>query len=140
MTDYIAFGNRLRELRLEKGLSQSALSALTEDTGTRGQIAKYELGLRKPTAEALTSLAAVLGVTPRYLLLGEEGTEEPKLRDTTAPRRDKFRVQGKPRGRTTIQIYPDNAATIRRLSLNYGLSTADLVSQLLDYCVRNLEA
>jgi len=69
--DYVGetIGQRLRRIRLERGLSQRALS-------TRGvgyaYISRIERGDRVPSMKALRALAGVLGVTVQYLETGEE--------------------------------------------------------------------
>ena len=60
------FSQRLKELRLEKGLTQEQLSKLI-DVGQSGYI-NYELGINKPKAKRLEKLANVLGVSVSYLL------------------------------------------------------------------------
>jgi transcriptional regulator with XRE-family HTH domain len=63
---------RLRELRVEVGLTQRELA---ERTGTdHTTIAKYETGDRIPFVERLAALAAALGVTPSHLTAMKDGT------------------------------------------------------------------
>lgn len=60
------FGNRLKQLRLEKGLTQAQLGAffnLAEST-----ISLYETGKRTPHYDILTSLAVFFGVSADFLL------------------------------------------------------------------------
>ena len=60
------FAERLKELRLEKELSQSELS---KQTGlSRSAIAFWELCERVPSAEAVVILAKYFGVSADYLL------------------------------------------------------------------------
>lgn len=58
--------NRIRELRLEKGLSQEELGKVLNVSGRT--IGHYENGSREPTPEALNKLADFFGVTIDYLL------------------------------------------------------------------------
>ncbi len=60
------FSERLKELRVEKGLSQMALAS---ETGlTAAAIGFWELGKRVPNAEAVVTLAKYFGVSTDYLL------------------------------------------------------------------------
>ena len=60
------FAERLKELRLEKGLSQNQLAKATGLT--HAAISRWESGLRQPTAAAIITLAGFFGVTSDYLL------------------------------------------------------------------------
>ncbi|MBD5636475.1 MAG: helix-turn-helix transcriptional regulator [Clostridia bacterium] len=60
------FTKRLKELRLEKGLSQIQLA---KETGLgKSAIGVWELGQRVPSALAIITLAKYFGVTADYLL------------------------------------------------------------------------
>ncbi len=60
------FTERLKELRMEKGLSQESLS---KELGVgRSSITYWEKGLRVPSAEAIIILAKFFGVSSDYLL------------------------------------------------------------------------
>lgn len=61
-----AFGLRLRELRLNAGLSQEALGGLAGLDRT--YISSCERGRRNATLEALHKLGAALNVSPSALL------------------------------------------------------------------------
>lgn len=66
------FAKRLRELRRQKNLTQIELGELVGITGAH--IGRYERGsAKKPSAETIKRLAAVLGVSSDYLI---EGTSE----------------------------------------------------------------
>jgi transcriptional regulator with XRE-family HTH domain len=54
-----AFGDRLRQLRIERGLSQGALAGSGMSTG---YLSRLERGQRQPTARAVSHLAAQLGL------------------------------------------------------------------------------
>lgn len=60
------FAERLKELRIEKGLSQNQLAKATGLT--HAAISRWESGLRQPTAAAIITLAKFFGVTSDYLL------------------------------------------------------------------------
>ena len=60
------FSERLRELRIAKGLSQMQLSL--EVTVSQSAIAKWELGKTEPTASAIILLAAYFNESTDYLL------------------------------------------------------------------------
>src|SRR5215467_9060596 len=62
-------GERLRRLRLERGLSQRELSA---PGVSYSYISRIEAGARRPSVKALRMLARKLGVTPEYLETGSE--------------------------------------------------------------------
>src|SRR5437667_8850223 len=66
-------GERLRRLRLERGLSQRELS---EPGVSYAYISRIEGGARRPSVKALRMLARKLGVSADYLETGSE------LRDT----------------------------------------------------------
>lgn len=60
------FAERLKELRIEKGLTQDKLA---EETGlSQAALARWENGLRSPAAYALIILAKYFNVTTDYLL------------------------------------------------------------------------
>lgn len=59
-------GNRIRAIRIEKGLSQAELGAVVSLTGDR--IQKYENGVRKPKIDLLKQIAAVLEVEVTALM------------------------------------------------------------------------
>lgn len=60
------FAERLRELRIEKGLSQNELA---KELGlSHAAISRWESDLRQPAASAIIMLAKYFGVTSDYLL------------------------------------------------------------------------
>ena len=69
------FGNRLRELRTEKGLSQRQLADMM--VVSRGAIFNWETGKRLPDISMLARLARCLGVESYVLLDAMQGAEEP---------------------------------------------------------------
>src|SRR6266576_2182796 len=62
-------GERLRRLRLERGLSQRELSA---PGVSYAYISRIEAGARRPSVKALRMLAKKLGVSADYLETGSE--------------------------------------------------------------------
>ena len=61
------FSNRLKELRIEKGLSQENLSKELNYKISQSAIAMWELNKRIPNLDALIILAKYFGVTIDYL-------------------------------------------------------------------------
>lgn len=59
-------GNRIRTIRVEKGMSQTELGNLVGLTADR--IQKYENGARKPKKDLLKNIAAALGVSTLALV------------------------------------------------------------------------
>ncbi len=66
----MTFGQRIKELREDSGLSQTETS---EAIGcARSTLANYESGARDPSFEMLLNIASWFGVTTDYLLGLEE--------------------------------------------------------------------
>ena len=70
MSPCSVFGNRLRELRILRGLTQSDLAELMHITATT--ISRYELGEREPSIDSLNVIADFFDVDFNYLLGGSE--------------------------------------------------------------------
>lgn len=75
-----AFGRALRQIRLQKKLSQEDFS----DISGRTYLSNLERGKQSPTLEKINQLASVLGVHPRVLvnltyLIYEESLEIEKF-------------------------------------------------------------
>src|SRR5438094_10148576 len=68
-----SIGERLRRLRLERGLSQRDLSA---PGVSYAYISRIEAGARRPSVKALRMLAKKLAVTPGYLETGSDLDDE----------------------------------------------------------------
>lgn len=64
--NYIAIGQRIRALRMEKGLSQSALSELVDKTPT--YISYIENGIKSMSLDTFVAVANALGTTADELL------------------------------------------------------------------------
>lgn len=60
------FGDRLRELRIEKGCSQEEIAKIFKSS--RSRISMYEQGAREPDFEVLETLADYFNVDMDYLL------------------------------------------------------------------------
>jgi transcriptional regulator with XRE-family HTH domain len=73
------FAQRLRRLRLARGLSQRAVS---EPGISYAYVSRLESGQRQPSVKAIRRLAARLGVSPEYLETGRDvdAAEELELR------------------------------------------------------------
>lgn len=73
-TAFVSFGERLREIRKEKRLTQEAFAQLL---GTSKQVlSRYETGQRSPKISQVQEYAQKLGVSAEYLMeeTAEEGT------------------------------------------------------------------
>ena len=66
------FSERLRELRQNKGLSQSQLADALNIS--KSAISMYELGKREPDLEALEGIADFFNVDINYLIGKEDGS------------------------------------------------------------------
>lgn len=62
----VNFGERLRQLRKVKGLSQAQVADILG--GTKMMVSSYETGLRYPPYPTLVKMARLYGVTTDYLL------------------------------------------------------------------------
>ena len=65
----MTFGDKIKKLRKEKGLSQNELGKIVNMQGR--YIGKYELNQVKPTLDAIIKLSKALNVSTDYLLLDE---------------------------------------------------------------------
>src|ERR671937_2784608 len=70
-----SIGQRLRRLRLEKGLSQRELAG---PGVSYAYVSRIEGGQRRPSLRAIRVLARRLGVSPQYLETGSMTTSEEK--------------------------------------------------------------
>lgn len=62
----VDFGERIRQLRKAKGLTQAQLAELVG--GTKVMVSSYELGTRFPPYTTLVKLAQIFGVSTDYML------------------------------------------------------------------------
>src|SRR5689334_13677023 len=60
-------GQRIKQLRLARGMSLDALATALGGAVTKQALSKYELGKAHPSARVLTLLASVLGVKASQL-------------------------------------------------------------------------
>lgn len=76
----VHLGNRIKDLRKQKNLSQSELA---DKVGiSYAQIGRYETKGAQPPAETLKKIADTLGVTPDFLIYGTSGEKaKTKLKD-----------------------------------------------------------
>ena len=68
-------GERIRTLRIQKGLSQAQAAKLC-GWSAASRLANYESGLRNVGADDAMVLARILGTSPGELLFGERGDED----------------------------------------------------------------
>lgn len=66
------YGKRIRESRIEKGLTQTQLAQLISTT--QSTIEKYEREELQPNVDAIIDLCHVLGISADYLLGLEDET------------------------------------------------------------------
>src|SRR3954465_11324422 len=69
-------GQRLKRLRLDRGMSQRELAS---PGVSYAYISRIEAGTRQPSVKALRKLAAKLGVTAAYLETGDNRTQTDDL-------------------------------------------------------------
>lgn len=74
----MSLGNRLRQTRQMKGLTQKQLAELSGEKNT--SISNWELELNQPSAESLANLCKALGVSADYLLDWDENKHSDKCR------------------------------------------------------------
>lgn len=65
-----ACGRRIRQLRLERELSQRALAANVPGI-SYAYVSRIEAGTRQPSLQAINRIAAVLGVDPHWIATGQ---------------------------------------------------------------------
>ncbi|MGG2460280.1 helix-turn-helix domain-containing protein [Streptomyces sp. RGM 3693] len=76
------FGQKLRSLRLQRGLSQNDLA---EPGLSAGYISLLENGKRPPTSEVILRIAARLDVSPEVLSSAQEVSAQPRATDIAEP-------------------------------------------------------
>lgn len=74
-------GERIKQLRLQKGWSQGQVAKLCGWSGAP-RLANYESGIRSVGADDAIVLAKVLGTTPSELLFGEPGDQSQWLNES----------------------------------------------------------
>jgi len=101
MDDY-EFGNRLYELRVKSGLTQSELAKMLGVTNKA--VSKWETGKAKPITDTLTKLATTFQIPFEELLLPGGGNKQMKI--------EKIVITGGPcAGKTTAMSWIQNAFT-----------------------------
>lgn len=71
---FVRLGNKLKNVRKTRGLTQEELSALS-GVSTR-HISKIEKGVMNSSYEILTQIAAALGMTPDYFFASDNDEDE----------------------------------------------------------------
>jgi Zn-dependent peptidase ImmA (M78 family)/DNA-binding XRE family transcriptional regulator len=123
--------NRIRQLRLAKGLSLEALAQSMGGVVTKQALSKYEKGLAKPTATVAVRLAASLGVKTLQLW------EEPSIKVELVAYRCRVRLGQKERAR--IEALATKTLEDRcRLQAKLGLESR-LENIIAQYQIKNLE-
>lgn len=74
--DRVAYGTRIKQLRISKGLTQEQLAEKMNVTGT--YIGKIEKGQQAGSIELAVELAMFFGISLDFLLLGKEHRIESK--------------------------------------------------------------
>lgn len=77
-------GQRLRALRVQRGLSQEEVAKATGIT--RGNISNYELDRFKPSTESIVRLASFFNVSVDWLLTGKGNSPVPNKTDGSEER------------------------------------------------------
>lgn len=88
-------GQRVRRLRLERGLTQKAVAG---SRVTSGYVSRIEHGDRRPSVAALRAMARALDVTPALL---ETGLESPLV---AAARELVYAVEQRPRSEARLDL------------------------------------
>lgn len=128
-----ALGARVRQLRTEKNLSQEELS---KQVGTsRVQICRIENGLRNADQMTIREMARVFGVTESYLVCGKD--DPAPLSET--PCTDTFRIRGRPKGRTAVQLYPETSDILHFLGRKHGITTPELMEQIVAFALDHMD-
>lgn len=64
-------GDRIKQKRVELGLSQEELGLKCGWENAKARISNYELNLRTPKIKDLINIAKALNVTPKWLTFGD---------------------------------------------------------------------
>lgn len=72
----MTIGDRIKQLRVEKGMSQDEL-AKTVGYKSRSTVGKIELGKMDITQSSIVAIAKALGTTPEYLMGWEDTPATP---------------------------------------------------------------
>jgi transcriptional regulator with XRE-family HTH domain len=110
------FGAKLRQLRTQHNLSQTAL-AQQLSLATHAHVSNLEAGRKTPSLDLVLEVAHLFGVTTDYLLRDSLAVEPP--------------LPGTSPQRTTGKQYPRLfGAKLRHLRKTHGLTQLDLSQQL----------
>ena len=126
-------GARVRQLRVQHGLTMAELSERV-GCASRGQIGRIESGIRNANQLTIRQLAKALDVTESFLIYGRD--DPALLPESTCA--DVFRIQGRPKGRTSVQMYPTTAEEIRRLAKKYCITTPELLEQIVEFATAHM--
>lgn len=78
----LAIGNRIKQLRVEAGLTMEKL-AYESEVGSKGHLSSIEKGLVRPTAHTLAALAERLGVRLADLVSFPEDSDREQIFELT---------------------------------------------------------
>ena len=135
-------GERLKHLRLERGLSQRDLSG---PGVSYAYISRIEAGARRPSVKALRMLAQKLGVTAEYLETGRQidATEARELR--LADLELRLRLDGEAPTAELREVlaeadaFADTAAAVRcRIALGFAAGERGQHTEAIEYLERAL--
>jgi transcriptional regulator with XRE-family HTH domain len=130
------FGSRLRELRLEAGLTQGELGQKADMRTV--SVSRLEIGKRKPRWETIQRLAVALGVDSAALLetANDFGGRLRRLRlDAGLTRAELAEIAGLSKGcvmNAENGKQSPRGRTVRRLALALGVDHADLMEAASD--------
>jgi transcriptional regulator with XRE-family HTH domain len=127
-----SIGTRIRNLRTARGWTQKQ-TADALGLCTKAAIGKFERNECGLSDETINGLSNLFGVTPDFLRMGNDSQRLP------APGVRRFRIHGKPKERTGVQLYPTTVAKVKRLARENGISVAEAVDQIVDYAISSLE-
>src|SRR4051812_23759702 len=87
-------GDRLRVLRLARGMSLDDLAVATNSIVSKQMLSRYERGLSVPTPRVITALAKALGVPVSRLFGGANLTVKPVAyrKQTSLSKGDQHRI------------------------------------------------
>ena len=129
-------GERVREERLCKGYSADELAKEIE-VASRAYIWRVENGMIHPSAGKLMALSDALGVTVWYLVTGNDLPPTDPEGQIPEPRRLIIQKK-KPPEKQAIHAFKETAATLKKLAKQNGLSIAELLDQMVEFCLENI--
>ena len=106
-------GTRIKQLRTEQKLTQSALAEKVDLTYV--QIGRYEKGKSKPSSAVLQRLAAALDTTTDFLMNGGTEAVEAQLSDKELLRQFQAVEQLKPADKQLVKTFIDAFITKRQI-------------------------